>query len=261
MQQRVVTGPTGQIAVTQSTSGTGTPVIFLHSDGGVRAHWDAAMRHFGGRRAVAAFDRRGHGESDAPGDGRHGYAACNADVDAVADALGFVRFFLVGHGGGGAMAFAYAGHAPQRVVGLALLNPVAEGVAMKPKRLRAAVDGLRSDDFEENFAAYCFSVMSIAGPDEAVTQRVLQDFVKTPKETILGNVEGMKAFDPVTLAAAYDGPRLSIIQSSWDAPGALHRLGAGFPFKVIDGAGHWMHLAAPDRVHALLDDFLLTNDA
>jgi hypothetical protein len=41
-------------------------------------------------------------------------------------------------------------------------------------------------------------------------------------------------FRPRDYAGRYSGPALAIIQSQFDTPHALHRIG-GWPFKTLDG--------------------------
>lgn len=257
MRSLVLNGPAGRLASTLEREGPGTPVVFVHSDGGVGGHWDLAMKHLVGKRPSVKFDRRGHADSDAPADGLYDYARCAGDVLAVADACEFPRFFLVGHSGGGAIAFATAARAPERLAGLLLVDPAPDPSALPPGQIAQTVEMLRGDDYEKTISAY---YSSIAGSDPKLAKRIVHDAVTTPRETMIRTTEASAQFDAQSMADRYPGPKLSVIQSPFDLPGALHRLGSGFPFKSIDGVGHWLHLGAPDRFHAILDDFLLTND-
>jgi pimeloyl-ACP methyl ester carboxylesterase len=85
-----------------------------------------------------------------------------------------------------------------------------------------------------------------------VRDRVVADALATPRETIIG---ALLAFRPREFERKYAGPALAIIQSQSDSPHALHRT-AGFMHKTIDGAGHWLHLGAPDEFIRLLHQFL-----
>src|SRR5205085_2092881 len=112
---------------------------------GNTTHFAAQLAHLrgGGRRAIA-LDFRGHGRSAPPPDGDYSIAGLAADVERVADALALERFVLAGHSMGGAVAVAYAGANAQRVGGLLLLDPAADGRAL-PAGLRAGVlSALRS---------------------------------------------------------------------------------------------------------------------
>ena len=76
---------------------------------------------------VIAPDARGHGASAALANRRLALAGLAADVLAVLDAEGVPQAHLVGHGLGGATAFALARAAPERVRSLTLLEPALLG--------------------------------------------------------------------------------------------------------------------------------------
>jgi pimeloyl-ACP methyl ester carboxylesterase len=95
----------------------GPPVILLH---GFPESWWAwrkqiaplAERGF----LVIAPDLRGYGDSAAPEDvASYGLDRLAGDIIGIADALGVDRFDLVGHDWGGIVAWAVAGHYPNRV--------------------------------------------------------------------------------------------------------------------------------------------------
>lgn len=66
MSSRAIYGPQGELAVQQTGSGTGLPVVFLHADAGRAAQWlgigkalaewipDATLRAFGGPMLILA---------------------------------------------------------------------------------------------------------------------------------------------------------------------------------------------------------------
>ena len=85
----------------------GAPLVFHHGTPGSRLghHPDASVYEDSGVRAVT-YDRAGYGLSDRL-EGRD-VAAVAADVAALADALGFERFAVMGVSGGGPHALACA---------------------------------------------------------------------------------------------------------------------------------------------------------
>src|SRR5688572_6066595 len=105
MTKQTVRGPQGKLVVESVGDEDRTPVIFIHSDMGTRDQWRSAMNFIGDDYWAISFDRRGHGESDAPRNGDFAIDRGTEDVLAVADALGIDRFVLVGHSGGGAIAY------------------------------------------------------------------------------------------------------------------------------------------------------------
>jgi pimeloyl-ACP methyl ester carboxylesterase len=51
-------------------------------------------------------------------------------------------------------------------------------------------------------------------------------------------------------------PTLSIVTPYNDQPFSLHRLGKGFPHRVVPGTGHWIQLDKPDDFNRMMDEFL-----
>jgi pimeloyl-ACP methyl ester carboxylesterase len=85
---------------------------------------------------------------------------------------------------------------------------------------------------------------------------LLDDLRATPKETVIQGLRGVMQFDPDPGLERYSGPKLSIITPHNDMPFSLHRLGKGFPHRVVTGTGHWIQLNKPDELNRLLDEFL-----
>lgn len=256
MQTITIAGPQGPLAALVSKTGPGVPALLIHADLGTRHQWDELLAALAGTRPVAAFDRRGHGDSAPPADGRFGAAAEPGDVLAVADALGFDRFALIGHSGGAAVAFQLANTVPARVAGLLLLDPPPDPAVIPAEQRSAMLEGVRKDAI--NSAAEYYR--SIAGPDSRVVERIVADARATAPATIQGVTEATFEFDPAAVAGHFAGPALSIIQPQFDVPGALHRLGRGMPHRPLANAGHWLHLGAPAEVARMLDEFLVSVD-
>ena len=97
--------------------GTGDPVILLHGFPETSAMWTplieaAASDGF----RVVAFDQRGYSPGARPDDvAAYAVPALVDDVLAVADALGFQRFHLVGHDWGCVVGWSVASLHPDRV--------------------------------------------------------------------------------------------------------------------------------------------------
>lgn len=250
MTEHRIDGPQGTLNLSDTPDGEGTPVLFVHSDGGNLHHWDHIRAKLKGR-PTAAFDRRGHGHSSFPKSGSFAASDAAADITAVVDALGYERFFLVGHSGGALVSLAYASQEPDRLLGLVLVDPPGDPAAMPPGMVEDMMTKLNGDAYAKTVEGY---YRSIAGEDAKVVDRILTDARATPKDTILGLFEANSRFDPRE-HKAYRGPALSIIQSQFDVDSALHRI-LRMEHIDIDGAGHWIHLGAPDRFFDCLDEFI-----
>jgi pimeloyl-ACP methyl ester carboxylesterase len=250
MSERMIDGPQGLLNVSETAEGAGMPILFVHSDAGNLHHWDRIRTDLKGR-PTAALDRRGHGKSALPKSGSFAHGDSAADISAVADALAYDRFILVGHSGGALTSFAFSSLEPDRLLGLVLVDPPPDPAVLPPGMMDSILENLRSDAYTKTVDDY---YRSIAGDNPAVVKRLLADGRATPKETVIGTFEALSRFKPADFTG-YDGPALSIIQPQYDVDGAIHRI-AHMDHVAIGGAGHWIHLAAPDRFREILEDFI-----
>ena len=81
----------------------------------------------------------------------------------------------------------------------------------------------------------------------------------TPGPAIIGPLEDLLVFDPVTPLARYRGPRSIVITAANDGPGGLHLQLPEIPTHRM-ATGHWVQLDDPDGVNRLLDEFLAQVD-
>ncbi|YAL83713.1 alpha/beta fold hydrolase [Dermacoccaceae bacterium W4C1] len=110
--------------VTDSGPSDGAVVVLLHGFPQDRHAWDLVIPLLNerGLRTLAP-DQRGYSPAASPrGRGAYRMRELVADVLALADAAGARRFHLVGHDWGGAVAWALAASAPQRVESLVVLS-------------------------------------------------------------------------------------------------------------------------------------------
>jgi len=100
------------------------PVLLLHGLASNMTRWSEFVEHTAlvEQRDVVRVDLRGHGDS--PTRGRISLESWCGDLLALLDALGAPRALLVGHSLGAQVALACATHAPDRVAGLVLIDPV-----------------------------------------------------------------------------------------------------------------------------------------
>jgi pimeloyl-ACP methyl ester carboxylesterase len=247
--------PAGTLEVTEegpSTSGV-LPVVFVHSLAGNSGHWAVQLKHLRRDRRAIAFDLRGHGRSDPPRNGDYTIQAMAGDVAALADSLGLDRFVLVGHSLGGGVALTYAGAHPDRIAGLLLVDPIGDATQIPAAEAQAFLEGIESN-YEDMIRKYW---ISIAGPDSAVREHLLADLRATPREAVLRSLQSVMRFDPGPALARYQGPKLSIVTPHNDQTFSLHRLGKGFPYRMVQETGHWIHLDKPDEFNRMLEEFLV----
>jgi len=250
-------GPAGALAVDDGGSLSrvergSLPVVFVHSLAGNSTHWSNQLEHVRQTRRAVAFDVRGHGRSEPPKDGGYTLAAIAGDIAAVVETLRLDRFVLVGHSMGGGAALTYAGAHPDCVAGLVLVDPIGDGKQIPAAEGKAYLEGFETN-YDSTSQAYW---TTIGGPDSAIRTRLLTDLKATPREAVVQVLRDVMRFDPDPALARYSGSKLSIVTPHNDMPFSLHRLGRGFPHRVVEDTGHWIQLDKPEEFNRLLDEFL-----
>jgi len=109
----------GEARIHAEASGTGAPVILLHTGITDRRMWDPQVPAIEEGYRVVRYDARGYGNTRAPPEA---YAP-HEDLFAVMDAFGIARAHLVGASMGGATAIDAALSEPGRVASLVLAAP------------------------------------------------------------------------------------------------------------------------------------------
>jgi pimeloyl-ACP methyl ester carboxylesterase len=251
MNQTRITGPAGFLQVDDGGRGA-LPVVLVHSLAGNTNQWAAQLQHLRPNRRAVALDVRGHGRSEPPKDGKYTIAAMAGDVAAVVDTLKLERFVLLGHSMGGGVALTYAGAHPERVAGLLLVDPIGDGTQIPAAESQAFLAGLEAD-YDTAIRKYW---TEIGGPDSTVRARLIADLQATPRDAVLEVLRSVMQFDPRPALDRYHGPMLSIVTPYNDQPFSLHRLGKGFPHRVVQGTGHWIQLDKPEEFNRILDEFL-----
>jgi haloacetate dehalogenase len=108
------------------SKGEGPPLVLLHGFPQTQAMWHRIAPALAERHRVVLMDLRGYGWSSAPkgnaGHETYSKRAMGRDVVAVMEALGHVRFAIVGHDRGARVGYRLALDEPGRVERLALLD-------------------------------------------------------------------------------------------------------------------------------------------
>ena len=165
----------GQDLAALQWDGEGLPILALHG-------WldnAASFLPLAGKlpNPMVALDFAGHGHSDhRPADLATHYVDHVRDVLAVADALGWQRFVLMGHSMGAGVACLFAGTFPERVEKLVLiegLGPPATAGDDAPDTLRKAIEqmltlpGKRKPVYADPEQAVAARLPALGGLEEA----------------------------------------------------------------------------------------------
>jgi pimeloyl-ACP methyl ester carboxylesterase len=251
-----IPGPAGNLYVRDEDGEVhpdALPVLFIHSLAGNGGQWALQLDHLHRHRRAVAIDLRGHGESDPAEDGDYSIQALAADVAAVADQLGLRRFLLAGHSLGAAVAIEYAGHHPDRVAGLLLVDPNGDQSRVLPEQARSFLDALRTDPLGE-LDSYFRQL--VAGGDRHAGRWVLEDLRLTDENAVVECLESAVHYSPLPALERYMGPKISIISTMNDLPYSLHRLLPELPVRLMPGTGHWLMMDRPEMFNQLLDEFV-----
>jgi len=144
METGTVERPDGRVVSFASWGDpAGRPLLLLHGTPGSRLSRSSDRNLYGRLRAhVVSFDRPGYGGSSAQRD--RTILSVADDAVAVADAVGWARFSVLGVSGGGPHALALGARAPERVRALGLAVGAAPADFVDPDDLIAINrEGLR----------------------------------------------------------------------------------------------------------------------
>jgi pimeloyl-ACP methyl ester carboxylesterase len=254
-------------------AGQGEPVLMLHGwpdDHRVWRHQIAALVDSG--RRVLAPDLRGFGQSDKPvGAEQYGMLTVICDLLHVLDARGVRRAHVVGHDWGGAVAAVLSALAPTRVSSLSCLSvghPAAFAAAGLPQREKSwymllfqfpgiAEQWLAQDGFR-NLRAWTRhpeidSVVARLSDPAALTASLGLYRAILPPLTLLAPAAPLPPIQAPTMGI-WSTEDLALTEQAMT--GTAAHVAAPWRYERLDGVGHWMQLEAPERVNALLLDFL-----
>jgi pimeloyl-ACP methyl ester carboxylesterase len=269
---RRITGDGVTLAVTDE--GDGPAVLLVHGFPDSAHVWrkqippllDAGLR-------VVAPDLRGFGASDRP-EAVDDYALTRsiADMLAVLDALGIERAHVVGHDFGAAIAWVLAMAAPdrvQRLVAMSVGHPGTRGLRTIEQREKAWYQLLFqfAGTAEQLLARDDWRLMRELLRDEGDIERYLVDLARPGALTAglnwyRANLAPHRELDARPSPPAVAAPVLGLWSSGdhYLTEDGMTRsadfVDGPWRYERIEGAGHWMQLDAPERVNALLLEFL-----
>jgi pimeloyl-ACP methyl ester carboxylesterase len=252
--------------------GEGRPVVLLHGfpdSSHLWRHQQPALVDAGFH--VVAPDLRGFGESDRP-EHVDDYAIGNSvrDVLAVLDTLELERASIVGHDFGAVVAWLVAAFAPDRVerlVALSVGHPGARERTLEEREKAWYQLFFQFEEAEELLRRDDWKLMRELLRGAGDLERYLVDLARPGALTAglnwyranLAPARELAARPPVPAIAA---PTLGIWSSGDNyltedrmIRSAEHVCGP-WRYERIEGASHWLQLDQPERVNALLVEFL-----
>ncbi|MEO9337724.1 3-oxoadipate enol-lactonase [Mesorhizobium sp. SB112] len=220
----------------------GLPLVLSNSLGTDHRIWDDVVAILSNRYKILAYDKRGHGLSDAP-EGPYSVADHAADLLALTKIVGFDRFALCGVSVGGMIAQYVAANQPGKVAALILCDTAVK--IGNAETWNARIEAVRRD--------------GIASISEAILERWLSPSFRTERKDdysgwrnllertspvgYAATCETVRDADLTDDAARIEAPTLVICgENDLSTPPALvsetAKLIRSASFKTIAGAGH-----------------------
>lgn len=234
-----------------SDEGAGRAIVFVHGIGGDRTRWLPVTGRLTDSHRCVRVDLPGHGDS--PPDGCDALSAAGA-VQQVIESLSLRRPIVVGHSLGGNVVLLHG--ALHRPAGVVAVDPVPLFLPHLADSVAPYLARLRSDEFHEAFAEWEAARFPVRHLPAAQRAEIRKAHVGASREVVLSywaNIvsreaaEGMQDRFAAALAAI-TAPTLVCVA---ETPTAEDRAVLdGMPaatVEVWEGAGHYLHLADPDR--------------
>ncbi len=248
-------------------SSDGIPLLILHGLFGSLSNWGWHSKQLAAEFAVYGVDLRNHGAS--PHDSELNYQVMAEDVRELITGLGLTSCYIMGHSMGGKVAMQLALNHPAFIEKMLIVDiaPVfyAE-YADEPLNVLAGMDSIDAEKVSSRAEAEAALMEFIA--DESTRKFVLTNLVgsseggyrwRLHRSAIRKNYPQLRA----GLIAANDfekpvlfvkGDLSNYIQTEHEAE--IARLFPQASVKIINQAGHWLHVEQPQTLRKIISDFL-----
>lgn len=256
----------GDVALNVADRGSGAPVLLLHGFPDSSALWrDVTPRLVAGGCRCIVPDLRGFGDSDAPrGVSAYVLDAVLGDVIGLLDALGVARAHVVGHDWGAIVGWLLAARHPGRIASLTAVSvghPSAFRRAGLEQKLRSwYVLAFQARGLAElAVRARNFALLRAMSAHHPEADRWAADLARPGRLTAglawyranflrlltmpvpMVRVPVLGVWSPGDVALAED-----------QMTGSQRFVDAAFRYERIEGVSHWIPLDAPDRLAALV---------
>jgi pimeloyl-ACP methyl ester carboxylesterase len=255
-------------------TGEGTPLIFLHGFTCDHRNWNPQVKYFCSKYKVITYDARGHGQSAVPDTTPYSY---EEDLSGLMDHLKIEKAIIIGHSMGGAPAFYYTLHKPDRVLGLVLAeggaflsDPAIVDTSNIPgyfNELYSAIAIARNEGLEEGKKAWLNIHPMKNAAENPISSELLKSMIddysgwhwlnRDPQENNPdGTIEMMESISTPTLIVAgeYSHPVLK------DLVSAQSQYIPNSKLVIIKESNHMLNIENPEQFNEELESFLLEND-
>ncbi len=237
--------------------GRGEPaLLLLHGMASDRRDMRPLLRRFARQRRVVNLELRGHGDSDVP-EGPYSIEALVTDVLAAIAQLELDQPVLVGHSWGGAVSIAVADNHPELVSGIVLLDPSLRPPAVRRAELEPYYSTLGGPDHAQRVWAFV-SRRLVDEADPLAVRRAVATMAATAPIAYLSTAREALKYDTLEAISRCSVPGLLVLAgkpSLIDSAG-YQALPDQFWVARVAGGGHFVQLAVPEQVAAMIRRFL-----
>jgi pimeloyl-ACP methyl ester carboxylesterase len=236
--------------------GEGPPILLMHGSGAGLADWqEGAIELLSKNHRVIALDYFGNGFSERNSDFTYGYDLWVEQAVALLDALHIDHVTVIGHSVGGAMACILATDHPERVDHVVTIGT---GLTIEPQQFLLIIPGvgeimlanasLFGEPHSPQHRAALEAAYQVKGTRAALLSYSRRQVFVDGWRLIWGTFEEVKA--PVLHLS---GTRDTHIPHNVARELAKRTRGR---FVAVEGAGHNVHIEAPDRLAEEVARFL-----
>lgn len=243
--------------------GEGPPLIILHGLFGSLENWHYISGQLSDRFQVIAVDQRNHGRS--PHHPQMNYRVLAEDIRQLIEQRGIQSANVLGHSMGGKAAMRLTLDHPECVLRLVVVDIAPRQYEPSHRHILEALRGLELSRFQTRLEMD--EALAGAIPEPAVRQFLLKSVSRDEHgfrwrmnlEALAANYSEITA--GLVAGKSSDIPALFVSgeQSDYIRPEDHALIRGLFPratFRVIPGAGHWVHAESPAAFLQSVIDFL-----
>lgn len=246
-------------------SGSGHPLVLLHSGLTNLRMWDAQIPALAERYRVIRYDLPGFGKSGTP----KGAFSTRADLAGLLRHLGVERAHVVGISLGGSLAIDFTLEYPELVSALVVVAPSLSGRPLSPTQIAAFRDVDEAEEAQDwdrvNELEVQHWVDGLGQPPTRVPAEVRDFVLRLNRENLLrpeGDAQPIQLNPPaVGRLGEIRAPTLVVVGDLdlSDKLAIADEIEAGVPGArkiVLPGVAHLVNLERPDEFNRILLDFL-----
>ena len=247
---------TGNVPIYYDVKGKGDPALmFVHGWSRNRNDWDGQIDYFSEKHEVIRLDLAGHGESIG---NRNDWSILtfSHDVMAVIEKLDPKQIVLIGHSLGAPVAIETARRLPDCIVGIVAVDAFHD---VEEKFTQDQIDDILAPfryDFVETYAQGARMMLK----DSTQIQKSIEQIASFSPEIGIASLERCYHYNSNDLIPALKEVKVPIRCINADAiptnVEAARRYASSFDVIIMEGVGHEMQTADPERFNQLLERIL-----